>query len=283
MKELERKIVERIERQGPLPFSAFMEMALYDERWGYYRRDVFGRGGDFYTAAQLQPVFGAYVRTLAAALTPGYESFVDIGAGRGEMGEAMEGAAYVRVEAGEEIPKTNRSVLFSNELFDALPVELWQDETLLRIKQEGGRLAWHPHGPREGVREERPGAREMLGRAYASLNEGCYIVIDYGYRARERGRFPNGSLMSYRRHVASEDVLRNVGEADITAHVNWDAFELDARAAGWSVRSFETLRGSIMGLGEDVLEGLNLLGGMQLRTLLFGMGESFEVMVLEKK
>ncbi|MBZ2185462.1 MAG: SAM-dependent methyltransferase [Bryobacter sp.] len=283
MKELERKIAERIEREGPVPFSVFMEMALYDETWGYYRRDVFGRGGDYYTAAQLQPVFGAYVRTLAAALVPGYESFVDMGAGRGEMGEEMKEAVYWRVEAGEEIPKTNRSVLFSNELFDAMPVDLKQDGTLLRVKREGGRFAWHPHSPKEGVREERPGAREMLARAYASLEEGCYIVIDYGYKGREWARFPNGSLMSYRRHVASEEVLRDPGEADITAHVDWDALVADARAAGWIIRSQETLRASIMGLGEDVLEGLNLLGGMQLRTLLFGMGESFEVMLLEKK
>ncbi len=162
-------------------------------------------------------------------------------------------------------------------------MDLWQGETLLRIRQEEGRFHWHPHAPKEGVREERPAAAKMLAEAWASLNEGCYIIIDYGYRRRERLRFPNGSLMSYQRHVASEDILREPGRRDLTAHVDWDALERDAVRAGWRVRGLEPLRSSVMSLGEDVLEGLNLLGGMQLRTLLFGMGEGFDVMVLEKK
>ena len=47
---------------GPLPFSRFMEIALYDASGGYYRRDHFGRDGDYYTAEQLQPTFGLLLR-----------------------------------------------------------------------------------------------------------------------------------------------------------------------------------------------------------------------------
>ena len=70
MSALSRKIAQRIASEGPLPFSVFMEMALYDPDHGYYRGDPFGRDGDFYTASQLQPVFGAYVRAMAAMLDP---------------------------------------------------------------------------------------------------------------------------------------------------------------------------------------------------------------------
>lgn len=283
MTELESKIARRIEAEGPIAFSAFMQMALYDEQHGYYRRDPFGKAGDFYTASQLQPVFGAYAATLAAQIVPGYEQFIDIGAGRGEMSEAFPPEVYRSVEVDVEMPKTKRGVLFSNELIDAMPVDLVVDDTLLRVTHREGVFAWHPHGPREGVIEVRPEVARHLKQAYEAIEEGSYILIDYGYRSRERARFINGSLMSYRKHAASEEVLREPGQRDITAHVDWDALLESASEAGWVLRSFERLRSSILGLGPDVLEGLNLLGEMKLKTLLFGLGESFDVVVLDKK
>ena len=53
-------LAAEIEREGPIPFRRFMEVALYHPRHGYYRRphDAFGREGDFFTAEQMQPVFG---------------------------------------------------------------------------------------------------------------------------------------------------------------------------------------------------------------------------------
>jgi len=282
--ELERKIANRIATDGPIPFSAFMEMALYDEAQGYYRGDPFGRQGDFYTASQLQPVFGAYVATLASVLLPGFDHFIDIGAGRGELSESFTSDVYRAIEQGSPLPQTNRSILFSNELIDAMPVDLIDEhDKLLRVAFDGDRFVWHPHPPREGTLEVRHGVMRHLEEAYASIQEGSYILIDYGYRSGDRPRFPNGSLMSYRRHVASEDVLASPGSRDITAHVNWDSLIDEAQAVGWTVRSMESLRSSVMGLGPDVLEGLNLLGDMQLKALLFGMGESFEVLVLDKK
>jgi SAM-dependent MidA family methyltransferase len=53
-----------IERDGPISFARFMEIALYDPGHGYYRGPVPrpGRGGDFLTAPEANPIFG---RTLA--------------------------------------------------------------------------------------------------------------------------------------------------------------------------------------------------------------------------
>lgn len=284
MNELERKIADRIEREGPLPFSAFMEMALYDDEYGYYRGDPFGREGDFFTASQLQPVFGAYVAALAQRLDAGFEKLIDIGAGRGEVGEAFAEGKYASVRKGEKIPKTNRAILFSNELIDALPVDVaGRDGEILKVDWNGERLVWQPHEPREGAREMRQGVRAHLEEAYEAIDQGSYVLIDYGYREGEHLRFPTGTLMSYRRHTASDEVLREPGVRDITAHVDWAALLREAQDVGWTVRSVETLRGSLLSLGEDTLASLNLLGEMQLRTLLFGLGESFDVVVLDKK
>ena len=55
---------EEIEKNGPISFHRFMEAALYEPKYGYYRRperDPFGKQGDFFTAEQLQPVFGILI------------------------------------------------------------------------------------------------------------------------------------------------------------------------------------------------------------------------------
>ena len=261
-----------------------MQLALYDEVHGYYRKDNFGINGDFFTATQLQPVFGAYVSALATSLLPGFDHFVDIGAGRGSLRESFAAHQYIAIEEGQSLPKTKTAILFSNELIDAMPVDLWHKDSPLHVCNSSKGFAWHPHPPSAGVIERRPQVKAHLAEAWHSLTTGSYILIDYGYRSQEWPlRFPTGSLMSYRRHLASDDVLLNPGQRDITAHVDWDALLVDAFEVGWTLRSFSTLRSSILSLGQDALEHLNLLGNLQLKTLLFSMGDSFDVVVLDKK
>ncbi len=278
---LGRKIAPRLLKNGPIPFRAFMTLALYDSTHGYYRGDPFGKHGDFYTASQLQPVFGAYVKALASRFMPAFERFIDIGAGRAELSSSFDEGVYQAVEFGQPLPQTNRTVLFSNELIDAMPVDIEADGVLLRVACDDEKFSWHPHPPRGDVRELRD-VRPHLEEAYRSIREGIYILIDYGYRAHEKQRFPLGSLMSYRKHVALDDVLSDAGNRDITAHVDWDRLIETAASVGWSVLSVSSLRSSILSLGEDALGGLNSLGQMQLKTLLFSMGESFDVLVLKR-
>jgi SAM-dependent MidA family methyltransferase len=61
------RIRGEIRTTGPMPFARFMELALYDPEGGYYRSAEArpGRGGDFVTAPELHPIFGA---TLASAI-----------------------------------------------------------------------------------------------------------------------------------------------------------------------------------------------------------------------
>ncbi|HEX9530483.1 MAG TPA: SAM-dependent methyltransferase [Acidimicrobiales bacterium] len=56
------RLNERIRRQGPLPFSAFMEACLYDERDGFYTSGRgAGRQRDFLTSPEVGPLFGEVV------------------------------------------------------------------------------------------------------------------------------------------------------------------------------------------------------------------------------
>ena len=125
-------LAAEIERAGPLPFHRFMEVALYHPAHGYYRRprDPFGKEGDFYTAEQIQPVFGilmaARIRQLYRAMgEPRDFTVVELGAGRREMAEAFSEWSYLPVDIdGGELPKQFSGVVFSNEFFDALPVDV---------------------------------------------------------------------------------------------------------------------------------------------------------------
>ena len=65
---LARRIADEIRREGPLPFAAFMERALYDPADGYYNRDPvpIGPEVDFHTASDVGSAFGrALARQLA--------------------------------------------------------------------------------------------------------------------------------------------------------------------------------------------------------------------------
>ena len=85
-----RRVREEIERRGPMPFSRFMELALYDPEHGYYASgpDRLGRGGDYYTASDVGPAFGRCLARQLAEMdrllgSPDPFTVVEFGAGRG--------------------------------------------------------------------------------------------------------------------------------------------------------------------------------------------------------
>jgi SAM-dependent MidA family methyltransferase len=90
------RIHDEIEREGPITFARFMDLALYDPDGGYYRAEDSrpGRDGDFLTAPEAHPIFGAaLVRAVADAWVrlgrP--ETFVlrEFGAGTGTLALAI--------------------------------------------------------------------------------------------------------------------------------------------------------------------------------------------------
>ena len=90
MNLLRQKIEQEIHQRGPIPFSRYMELCLYDPELGYYSRSTeqFGKAGDFYTSSDVHAVFG---RLLArqfdemwrALGSPARIEVVELGPGRG--------------------------------------------------------------------------------------------------------------------------------------------------------------------------------------------------------
>ncbi|MBT8062863.1 MAG: SAM-dependent methyltransferase, partial [Gammaproteobacteria bacterium] len=82
-------IIDEIHDSGPIPFSRFMERALYEPGLGYYSAGLykFGAEGDFVTAPQLGSVFAkclASQLSQAAAELGAYE-VLEVGAGTGKL------------------------------------------------------------------------------------------------------------------------------------------------------------------------------------------------------
>lgn len=95
---LHNKITAEIASQGGwVPFSRYMEMALYEPGMGYYSAGAhkLGAGGDFTTAPELSPLFGA---TMVSTLLPILEGLqaqglptkiLEFGAGTGKLAESI--------------------------------------------------------------------------------------------------------------------------------------------------------------------------------------------------
>jgi SAM-dependent MidA family methyltransferase len=92
MTPLVQCIIDRIIKEGPITFEAFMQMALYHPGLGYYSssRTAIGRDGDFYTSTHLHPVFGAMIGRQLIEMwmimgRPAVFHAVEIGAGNGYL------------------------------------------------------------------------------------------------------------------------------------------------------------------------------------------------------
>ena len=203
------------------------------------------------------------------------------------------------------------TIVFANEFFDALPVEIVSRAGTLRVSAEAGRLleTWTAASAEEREFLDRysvpPDGRERLEvpllaqRSMAaiagSIKRGFLIAIDYGYtRAEQEAGRHRGTLMTYRRHVAGVNPYEGPGELDITAHVNFTALAAAAEENGMRAEKLVTQSQFLMGIGEanqfaDAFENARLPQeraklALQLKHLVTpaGMGESFHVLVAGK-
>lgn len=90
MIELRRKIEAEISEHGPLPFSRYMEICLYDPEFGYYSRNAaqFGKAGDFYTSSDVHAVFARLLARQFEEMwrvlgSPQHIALLELGPGRG--------------------------------------------------------------------------------------------------------------------------------------------------------------------------------------------------------
>ena len=86
-------LIDVIHERGRLTVAAFMDLALYDPRFGYYARAAqrTGRAGDFFTSVDVGPLFGELLETQIAEMAALMGSpdapfdLIEIGAGNGRL------------------------------------------------------------------------------------------------------------------------------------------------------------------------------------------------------
>jgi SAM-dependent MidA family methyltransferase len=288
------RLRDRIVREGPISFADFMAAALYDPEAGYYARGTaIGEPGDFVTSPHVSPAFAATlarVFAVDAETLPGPVDFVEVGAGEGRFLEdfaqalrvlapsvharlrltAVEASAAGRgaiaARSVEPPPRILSSVeelaegsvsgwIFSNELFDALPVVrvMGSEEGLreLRVGLENGRFVWvaapagetlSRHLAAQGVVLS-PGQKGEISPALAdvqrllarALARGWLVAFDYGHPARilyHPFARPEGTLAVHMGGRRGGDPLEDPGAHDLTAHVNWDVLLSAGEAEG---------------------------------------------------
>ena len=95
---LKAKIASQITSHGGwLPFSRYMEMALYEPGMGYYSAGAhkLGSGGDFTTAPELSPLFGAAICSTLIPVLEGLQrkglpaQILEFGAGTGKLATSI--------------------------------------------------------------------------------------------------------------------------------------------------------------------------------------------------
>lgn len=176
---LQQLIAAEIAQQdGAIAFSRFMELALYAPRLGYYSGGTakLGADGDFTTAPEITPLFGAALaRAAAAIIAQSAPNIIEFGAGTGKLArdvlsalaaDGVQVESYTIIELSGELrarqqealkdfpqvrwldgfPASFSGVVLANEVLDAMPVELvvktaggWRRQM---VTVEAGRFAW---------------------------------------------------------------------------------------------------------------------------------------------
>lgn len=154
---------------GWIPFSRYMELALYTPGLGYYSGGArkFGGAGDFVTAPELSPLFAqALAAQVAQVMAASAPRILEAGAGSGALAVGLlrdlerrgalperydilelsgelrarqqdsiaQGAPHLAERVGwlDTLPETFSGAVIANELLDALPVNLvaWREDGL---------------------------------------------------------------------------------------------------------------------------------------------------------
>lgn len=357
---LRERIADEISRSGPIPFSRYMELCLYEPELGYYSRarEQFGKAGDFYTSSDVHAVFGRllarqFEEMWRALESPEHIDLIELGPGRGlfardvldwsarqfpEFSRAphyalVEQSAHLRTKLQQRLQEhvasgrceisdslesvashaSDNIIVFANEFFDALPVDVIDYRGAVRVGYENGRFAESFVAPSAAENEfldrygVRPEEGERVEVSLASLGwmeriaavferrRGFLVVVDYGYTREEQlaGRHRD-TIMSYRQHTASASPYEAPGEQDITAHVNFTALRARGVERGFEPLALLTQSQFLIGIGEETqfadafqdckLPQEHTKVALQLKHLIApsGMGEIFQVLLMSR-
>ena len=317
-KGLVEMIREQIRSRGPQSFAWFMEQALYHPEHGYYSSDQaeIGRRGDYFTNVSVGPLFG---ELLAAQFAEIWERLgkadnfliVEQGAHHGQFArdvlestrrrcpEFFSALRYQIVEPFSALQDRQSQALqqfrdrvlwkksldeveaftgihFSNELLDAMPINLRGK----LVGLDGDKLVF-VEGPSGSPLNQ--ALLDWIDCLSTKLQRGCVIAVDYGF---SRPEFRE-ALQVRAKHRPLDSPFQEIGQADITAHINWTDLAERAEANGLRVAGFTDQHHFITGIMAEFPGLFDQAGAKtkrELQTLLHPemLGRSFQVLALAK-
>jgi SAM-dependent MidA family methyltransferase len=204
------------------------------------------------------------------------------------------------VHWADALPKRMDGVVLGNEVLDAMPVQL-----LARV---GGSwfergVAWHEDrlvwadrptelrppldvpGEHDYLTEIHPQAEAFVRTLADRLQRGAAFFLDYGFPEAEyfHPQRHMGTVMCHHAHQSDSNPLADVGQKDITAHVNFTGIALAAQDAGLAVLGYTSqgrflLNAGLLTLAQTADARQNAM--MQKLVNEHEMGELFKVIAL---
>ena len=289
-----------------------MEQALYHPEHGYYSsgRATIGRRGDYFTNVSVGPLFG---RLIAAQFAEIWERLgkidnfviVEQGAHDGQFArdvlealrqdapEFFSALRYRIIEPFRALQDRQSQTLesfrgkvdwnavepfigvhFSNELLDAMPIDLRGK----LVGLDGDKFIFVE---RPADSEVKSATLDWIDNLAATLQRGFVIAIDYGFPRDEFREVLQ--VRAQHRHLDSP--FEQIGEADITAHINWTDIAVRAETGGLHVTGFTDQHHFLTGI---ISENPRLVEDEKskraLQTLLHPemLGRAFQVLALSK-
>lgn len=258
---LESRITRQIHKSGPISLHDFMTQALYDPKEGYYaQKSPIGRDGDYITAPEMTQVFGEVIALWLVDLwqqanRPPFH-LIEMGPGRGTlMADILRTFTTLKVplpevhlvEVSPLLKEKQRMALstflaniywhqdlttlpqddsfcfmVANEFWDALPIQQFvkvkEEWVERRIGANGGELTFLPD-QNAPIREICPAVPFLVIKIAQHLkaNHGAALFLDYGYDMPDA----IGDTLQALHHHQRQHPLVNVGQADLTHHVDF--------------------------------------------------------------
>ena len=293
-----------------------MEQTLYHPEHGYYSsgRATIGRRGDYFTNVSVGPLFGqllaaqfaeiwerlgkidnfiiveqgahdgAFARDVLEALPEASPEFFSALRYRivepfrvlqDRQSQALDGFGD-KVDWRDSIERLEpfAGIHFSNELLDAMPIHLRGK----LIGLEGDNLVF-VEGPTDLKFNQ--AALDWIDSLSAKLKRGFVLAIDYGF-VRDEFR----EVVQVRsQHRQLDSPFEEIGDADITAHINWTDIAERAAAKGLCVAGFTDQHHFLTGIISTWPEfAQDSKTKRALQTLLHPemLGRAFQVLALTK-
>ncbi|MBS2969678.1 SAM-dependent methyltransferase [Metabacillus sp. KIGAM252] len=283
-------IIQQIEENGGfLSFADYMGLCLYHPKHGYYMTgsQKIGIEGDFYTSSSISEFYGAvmarwFIKKVEAGEIP--PVFCEMGSGTGAFiqpflnewkrispSSYQEGVVYC-IETSpyhaaaldslevfvlssiQELPDAFSGVFYSNELFDALPVQIAQNregrieeigvgadqgKLIFKAREDhqdslSDYLIWAEITLPEGYRAEIPIAMlGLLENLQNKLGNAYIVTADYGYFSEQLQTRKKGTIRGYKNHILIPDPFKHPFQMDLTYDIPLTAYIKKAAEFGW--------------------------------------------------